>query len=121
LGALLVAMRNKVTSANYDNIRKGMTENDVEVILGGPPGDYKSFPRPCPPGFDAKVLTQHGVHHADGETIRGWMGEEGTAIIFLDSSGRVREMAFMLPRESEGRFTRFFDWLEARLPSSMRW
>ena len=29
-----------ITPASYERIREGMTEAEVEAVLGGPPGDY---------------------------------------------------------------------------------
>jgi hypothetical protein len=48
LGAILpivVPRPSPVTRAVYERIKKGMTEAEVEEILGGPPGDYATRPR----------------------------------------------------------------------------
>ena len=34
----------RITFANYERIRDGMSEAEVNELLGGPPGEYRSEP-----------------------------------------------------------------------------
>ena len=37
---MIVANRHGITADGYEKIQNGMTQQQVEAILGGPPGDY---------------------------------------------------------------------------------
>jgi hypothetical protein len=42
-GALVLWPRpDRITQENFDRIRAGMSRAEVEAVLGGPPGDYRS-------------------------------------------------------------------------------
>jgi hypothetical protein len=59
VGAFVVWPRaDRITRENYDRIREGMTRAEVEAILGGPPGDYRT------------VRTEHA-----GEGPAAWGGD----------------------------------------------
>ena len=40
----LLEFRSGITKSNYRRIREGMTLQEVETVLGGPPGNYSRFP-----------------------------------------------------------------------------
>src|SRR5437660_8314335 len=44
LVALLGSWPCRVTRANCDKLKEGMTQAEVHAILGGPPGDYRTRP-----------------------------------------------------------------------------
>jgi hypothetical protein len=41
---LMLPYRSPVTRAAHERIEEGMTQAEVEAILGGPPGDYRTRP-----------------------------------------------------------------------------
>ena len=86
-GALLPALHpppQKVTEANSERIKPGMTRAEVEAILGGPPGDYRTRP------------TQTvDIWMAEGEA---WFGDEGDCIVAFDRGVAVAP-AFFYPHE----------------------
>ena len=67
-----------ITPANYAQIQLGMSEVEVESILGGPAGDYLTAPEPPDSDFQlfAKRFTDLSSRH------KRWKGDE--LCVFLD-------------------------------------
>jgi hypothetical protein len=69
----------RITRANYDRIRAGMTRAEVETILG-PPGDYRSAPAAYSDGkmtdADEGYLLEEGV-----DDLVDWLGDGGQLTI----------------------------------------
>jgi hypothetical protein len=87
LGVLLPLMlpyRSPVTRAAYERIEDGMTQAEVEAILGGPPGDYRTRP-----GISMDPL----VRSPSGLNEQWWRGDEGEIIVGFDA-GTVRSVSF---------------------------
>jgi hypothetical protein len=79
--------RSRVTRANYDRIRPGMTRAEVVALLG-PPNDFKSGPV----RIDPEILN---ILHDDGHTrFSVWFGADGMVGVFFDDSGRVRHSMY---------------------------
>jgi len=74
---VLLPRPSPVTFTNYERISTGMTRAEVEQILGGPPGDYRTRP----------VLTL--LPSGGGLRWAVWQGNEGTAEVSFDRSGSV--------------------------------
>lgn len=92
-----------ITRENFERIQKGMTEADVEEILGGPPGTYT----------DRRInffIFRTGVSFR-----RWWLGDEGviTIVLTFDVPRRVSSKKFdPMPDESlDERFRRKYPWL----------
>jgi hypothetical protein len=93
-GALVVWPRpNRITQDNFDRIRDGMSQADIEALLG-PPGDYRNVPTTDasdPQIFDdidawACSLFRHkrvGPESADPPGF--WFGDEGYIWINFES------------------------------------
>jgi hypothetical protein len=85
--ALVAPGRCPVTRSACERIERGMTVGQVEMILGGPPGDYRTFP-------------PHDVHLnfsiTTGSSLppRRWQGDEGEAVVYFNRAGRVRSSSF---------------------------
>jgi hypothetical protein len=67
--------------ANWNRVRVGMKRQQVEHILGGPPGDYATRPghttlRPADPTAIADT----------------WITDNGAVVIYYDASGKVTGM-----------------------------
>jgi hypothetical protein len=81
--------RGRITRENFDRIQEGMTEAEVQEILGGPDGYYTDRP--------VIVLVEGTMFR------RRWVGDEGVVTIELtfDEPRRVANKAFRpLPPES---------------------
>jgi hypothetical protein len=91
--------KSTVTRENYERIGLGMTLSEVEIILGGPPGDYRT----------GEVELEH--READGpfwdvqydpDVLMGnrhprhewWQGDEGTAWVCFDEQNKVMTQDF---------------------------
>ena len=80
----------RFTEAQWEAIEPGMTEEEVEGILGGPAGDYRAN------GFTA--LPEKPF---DAEFGREWVGDRGTiTILFQNDDHRVAMTGFIPGDES---------------------
>jgi hypothetical protein len=70
-------------------IKPGMTQRQVESILGGPPGEYNSGQREIVIG-----LAGHN-RYSDGSRVEDWGGEDGVIQVTFDAQGRVRWADFV--------------------------
>jgi hypothetical protein len=61
-----------VNRGAFERIEEGMTQAEVEAILGGPPGDYRTQP-PAPSRATVRVW-------------ENWEGDEGTVFIWFSSA-----------------------------------
>jgi hypothetical protein len=75
----------KVTGANCERIKEGMTRAEVDGILGGPPGDHRTRPPASHPG--------RGIVMPDGVSLDIWTGDDGEIWVFYESK-RVRKADF---------------------------
>jgi hypothetical protein len=84
LGAMLPLVLPRhcpVNRAAYERIEKEMTRAEVEAILGGPPGDYRTRP-----GFDVEGLLHPGR--------APWFGDDGFIMVIFRPGGGVQETKF---------------------------
>lgn len=65
-----------ITKANYERITVGMTLQEVEAVLGCPPGDYT----------DGQALNPH---LRDSAPCGQWLGFGGEVGVDFDPAGRV--------------------------------
>jgi hypothetical protein len=72
--ALLGPRHCPVNRAAFERIAEGMTPTDVEAILGGPQGDYRT--RPSHPVVTTAVHVNIGM-----EFHQSWVGDEGTVCV----------------------------------------
>jgi SmpA / OmlA family len=91
----------KVTRENCERIQVGMTRVQVEEILGGPAGDYRSGPT----NMDTVILAggiygRVGDGSGDDAEICGWTGDEASVTIQF-SVERVKIAPFVLDTRSE--------------------
>jgi hypothetical protein len=117
---LTAPQRHRITKENVEAIQKGMTEEEVDAILGVPAGVYSSGIRTGYPLFDS-IMEDHGVpdgcFYTDGDGIifipielvqkRGgkeWAGDDACVYVRFDETGRVAEtkrgLVFRLWNES---------------------
>jgi hypothetical protein len=95
------SLRAGITPENFDRIREGMTETEVEQILGGPSGRYTDR---------LIAVPMSGIMFRDW-----WIGDEGVVTIefTLDAPRRVchKEFAPIAPESLAERIRRKCHWL----------
>lgn len=83
----------RVTRENFSRISTGMTLPEIEAILGGPPGDYRTVPTTAPRGWHGR----EGIH-VSGEfciaVTHVWHGDSGEIEVDFDPSGKVCTASF---------------------------
>jgi hypothetical protein len=79
---LVMPRRCPVTREAAARIKDGMTRADVEAILGGPPGDYRTTP---PGEWDLSVTIRFGPPGRPSWAAERWYGDEGDAVVYFDS------------------------------------
>jgi hypothetical protein len=77
-----------ITQTNFEKLRKGMTQGQVEAILEAPPGDYTTRPPAlvARPVCDMVLPGQHG-----GEPIV-WQADSLQVYIWFDGEDRAEYM-----------------------------
>jgi hypothetical protein len=101
-GVFLLPRRDyRITQANCDKIKAGMSMREVEAILG-PPGDYTAWPRLNQGGTSA-------VHCL-------WWGEDGVIVVQI-GKGDLIESAVFVSREYlfDSHPRRMLKWFRDRL------
>jgi hypothetical protein len=86
---LVVPWRCHVTRAAFAKIEVGMTRAEVEAILGGPPGDYRTQPSPS---FSLGVEMGGFIIIATPDHY--WYGDEGQVWVRFAHGGGVEDWGF---------------------------
>jgi hypothetical protein len=82
---LLWPRPHRINQAGFDRITEGMTQREVEEVLGRPPGDYTDRRDP------SYVLNWHkGASHR----LEEWLSDDGLGLAGFDEDGRVVEKDF---------------------------
>jgi hypothetical protein len=89
--------KSKLTKANYDKIKDGMTLAEVEAILGkGEKEDPNLSPADIASGFGVDVkaglggLESHGNKKAPGQSYRWTKGDKTIWVVFVDDKMRTK-------------------------------
>lgn len=72
-----------INKDSFGRIEKGMTSQEVESILGGPPGNYRS----C-------FSTRRRHTLVAGVTAQEWESDQGAIRVGFDEEGKVVQVAF---------------------------
>jgi hypothetical protein len=84
--------RHDISPEGYERIDVGMTLEEVEAILGGPPGDHTNGRYEAPPypvrGLAIDPNPPPGVWH-------DWWGERAAILVKFDLGGRVRDKVIL--------------------------
>jgi hypothetical protein len=123
-GALFLLPRDRITQASWEKIRTGMTEKEVEEVLGGPGMDQETFQDHC--DTLEKQLGKRPFITIDGiclmEPVSGpmlvpnkskiWLGRRGAIEIQFDNDGKVFFRGFRGIRPADPTFLESVrDWL----------
>ena len=82
LVAFLVFPACQLNVGNFFQVRPGMTQNEVEVLLGGPPGFYGR-------NFGRSKMTEEGVILPPGVREMSWSDDNNRLEVFFGSDGKV--------------------------------
>jgi hypothetical protein len=95
---LALAIRKGVTQANYQRIQVGMTLQEVQSVLGGPPGNYSRYPDkeaglwtidPDRPDLNRQFFIGRYV----------WVGNEVAVAVWFSDEQRVQKKeAYEMPK-----------------------
>ena len=81
VGLLFLLPDPPVSTARFAKVQKGMTQAEVEELLGGPPGDYQT-------GRGSGMFVIDFLSPGDSVS-KEWTGDDGVALVAFDRSGRV--------------------------------
>jgi hypothetical protein len=91
--SLALPERSPVNRAAFERIEEGMTLGEVEQILGGPSGDYRTAPPPHDEGVGDSILLIGGGPPIGGWSFvrhhRRWRGDEIDVMVCFDRSDLV--------------------------------
>jgi hypothetical protein len=106
--AFSAGQRPRITQANFERIKVGMRLEEVEAILGVPPGDYTTEPVP-----DLEVGSS-GTFKKPGRGC-AWWGNDGLIQLGVDEDNLVLWTRFVEPhygyRLQPGPLGRLRRWL----------
>jgi hypothetical protein len=105
--------RDRITAASWEKIQIGMTEKEVEEILGKPGVSGVAFVKHVevsPISFTGPVLVEEPESPSDSEKY--WIGQRGIMRIGFDKACEVAVKRFQEVRSTEPTFIdRIRDWL----------
>lgn len=96
VAALLRSRSPKIDIDASEHLRRGMTEDEVATVLGGPAGDYTSN------GYKVFYLSVSGLHQVPPANDSGaddprsrytkdWISDEGVISVTFDGQGRATD------------------------------
>jgi hypothetical protein len=88
-------LSNSINLENFAKIQPGMSESDVEAILGGPAGNYSSGNY-----SSGWVKTKSPLRVWTGwppPVEKAWITDEGCIVVLFDESGKVMSAQFWEP------------------------
>jgi hypothetical protein len=80
-----------ISQENFDRITEGMSRAEVEAILGGPPGDYRTVrtvTELCPRSSEIDAEASKADRNrtlAEGEVEADWYGNQGIVRVWFTS------------------------------------
>jgi hypothetical protein len=88
-----MAPRYNIDVKTYGKIKTGMSQADVERLIGAPPGDYSSTG--LLPGWETK-----GLQPRPGATVLGWGSDDVSIRVVFSDNGEVEhaDIRFGCPR-----------------------
>jgi hypothetical protein len=96
VGAWWVWPRSAITPENAARIQPGMTVEELEAILGCPPGNYATGPLEIDQPFQEPKQVPRWTRIA-------WTSDVASINVWLDAKGRVDEVETVLVRRRDER------------------
>jgi hypothetical protein len=84
LAVLIFLPRSPISQRNCDRIQLGMSEAEVESILGGPQGNHQ----------DRQVDINVPLPPRQGLFMKVWIGNDGAALVYFDKANKVGHVHF---------------------------
>jgi hypothetical protein len=84
VGWLVIATARKVSRERFEQVRKGMSREQVIRTIGGQPGDYSSS-RPSPQ--EIRCFDLHPTWH--GKAYEQWLCDDGHLLVLFDDADMV--------------------------------
>jgi hypothetical protein len=87
----------RISPEKYGLLKVGMTLDEVEAVIGSPPGDYRRH-------HGAKVYTPlegdvpHDIGKRSGLRVAEWWGDERVIWVWVDAQGKVAGRALQQPK-----------------------
>jgi hypothetical protein len=96
----------KITKESLDRIEVGMTAEQVERVLGGPAGDYRTGPTL------AYYVPWLKISPGAGEIARWveWQADAGTIVVGYDANGKASQKEFQKVTQAEQSFLGHLVW-----------
>jgi hypothetical protein len=112
----LAPLQPRINEDAYEQIRAGMTQTDVEALLGAPPGDYCSDELTA--AFSRVICIKSRVfeHDADGREVT-WGADGASLTVCFSACGTVaakhyavRTVGGRIPLSAWERIRRWLGW-----------
>jgi hypothetical protein len=85
---LVIASGPRVTRSRFEQVKKGMSREEVIRTVGGPPGNYSLR------GTDSRGLPMPTHRSIDPKHYENWLCDDGRVLVFFDDADRVDEVMF---------------------------
>jgi outer membrane protein assembly factor BamE (lipoprotein component of BamABCDE complex) len=82
----------RINQEGFDRITDGMTRQEVEEVLGRPPGDYTD--RRDYPGEVHFPITLGWDDTTSMYSSDEWVSDQGRIVVYFDQAGMIREKQF---------------------------
>jgi hypothetical protein len=79
----------RLRARNLSAVQAGMPRAEVEVLLGGPSGDYGYFPDGVHESGDGSVVQLFAEPTAGPVTVENWLDDNNSITVFFDNERRV--------------------------------
>jgi hypothetical protein len=107
----LTASSQRINEESFDDIQSGMTEGEVEAVVGAPAGIYAPTPRKD----GAALVTDLYTNNCDtvwGPVVpKRWQGKRGILVVVFDPGGRVVDKFFAPWESDESLLAKLRRWL----------
>ena len=87
-------VKNHISHDGFEQIAKGMARQEVEALLGVPPGDYVTEPVHFVRPVGARLIEDLKMPPAGPETEVTWQGNGGRIVVWFDEQDKVARRVY---------------------------